>query len=65
MIGSSRKIRATFDLLIREGAAQQDLNQVHTPIGLSIGAETPEEIAISIVAELIQERAKTKELKNG
>jgi xanthine dehydrogenase accessory factor len=65
MIGSSRKIRATFDLLLQEGVTQADLNSVHTPIGLSIGAETPEEIAISIVAELIQERAKTKDLKNG
>jgi xanthine dehydrogenase accessory factor len=64
MIGSKRKIRTTFDLLKQEGVTQEALNRVHTPIGLSIGAETPEEITISIVAELIQERAKMKDLKN-
>ncbi len=62
MIGSQRKIKATFDLLRKEGVTEADLNRVHSPIGLAIGAETPEEIAISIIAELIQERAR-KELK--
>ncbi len=65
MLGSRRKIRATFDILMREGVSQQALDKVHTPIGLSIGAETPEEIAISIVAELIQARAESKQLKTG
>jgi len=57
MIGSRRKIVMTFDSLKTQGFSEDQLNQVHTPIGLSIGAETPEEIAISIVAEMIQVRA--------
>lgn len=57
MIGSSRKIRGVFDSLLKSGFSQQDLDRVHSPIGLSIGANTPEEIAVSIVAELIQARA--------
>lgn len=64
MIGSRRKINTTFELLRREGVSEETLQRVHSPIGLSIGAETPEEIAISIVAELIQERSHMKELKN-
>lgn len=57
MIGSRRKIKLTFDALLKDGVSEGKLAQVHTPIGLNIGAETPEEIAISIVAELIQHRA--------
>jgi len=40
-----------------QGVAQQAIDRVHSPIGLAIGAETPEEIAVSIVAELIAVRA--------
>lgn len=58
MIGSRRKIKATFDLLKNEGVSEANLSRVFTPIGLDIGAETPEEIAISIMAELIQVRAR-------
>lgn len=57
MIGSRRKIKLTFESLIEEGISAEDLSKVHSPIGLNIGAETPEEIAISIVAELIQVRS--------
>jgi xanthine dehydrogenase accessory factor len=57
MIGSKRKRDAIFAALKKEGFTQTDLQRVHSPIGLAIGAETPEEIAVSIVAELIQERA--------
>lgn len=57
MIGSSRKIRAVFDSLLESGFSQRDLDRVHSPIGLSINADTPEEIAVSIIAELIQARA--------
>lgn len=60
MIGSRRKIDLTFEALQKEGYEKEALNKVHAPIGLSIGAETPEEIAISIVAELIQERKKRR-----
>jgi xanthine dehydrogenase accessory factor len=57
MIGSRRKIKLTFEALLGDGVSEEVLAQVHSPIGLNISAETPEEIAISIVAELIQHRA--------
>lgn len=57
MIGSRRKIKLTFEALLNDGVSEVELSQVHSPIGLNIAAETPEEIAISIVAELIQHRA--------
>ena len=58
MIGSRRKNGLLYDTLREEGVTEEQLSTVHAPIGLSIGSETPEEIAISIVAEIIQERAK-------
>lgn len=57
MIGSKRKRDIIYEKLLEEGFTRDDLARVHAPIGLSIGAETPAEIAVSIVAELIQERA--------
>ena len=57
MIGSRRKIKLTVEALLNEGIKEEQLSKVYSPIGLKIGAETPEEIAISIVAELIQVRA--------
>jgi len=57
MIGSRRKRAAVYDSLRSEGFTDADLARVHCPIGLAIGADTPEEIALSIVAELVQVRA--------
>jgi len=57
MIGSRRKKAMIYEKLLEEGFTKADLDRVHAPIGLDIGAETPEEIAVSIVAELIQVRA--------
>lgn len=57
MIGSRRKNNLLYDVLREEGVTEEQIAQVHAPIGLSIGSETPEEIAISIVAEIISERA--------
>jgi xanthine dehydrogenase accessory factor len=57
MIGSHRKRDIIYKELIQEGYTQADLARVHSPIGLAIDAETPEEIAVSIVAELIKVRA--------
>lgn len=57
MIGSRRKIKIIYDKLKEEGFTGKDFDKVHSPIGIEIGAETPEEIAISIVAELIKVRA--------
>jgi xanthine dehydrogenase accessory factor len=57
MIGSRRKIAMVYENLKEEGFTQKDIDRVCAPIGLDIGAETPEEIAVSIVAELISVRA--------
>lgn len=57
MIGSSQKRRATYQALLQDGFTELDLQRVHSPIGLAIGAESPEEIGFSIVAELIKERS--------
>lgn len=56
MIGSRRKRDIVFEALEQEGFTVEDFNKVHNPIGLEIGAETPEEIAVSISAELIKVR---------
>jgi xanthine dehydrogenase accessory factor len=58
MIGSKRKNLLLFQELKNEGVSEETLKRVHAPIGLPIEAETPEEIAVSITAELIQARAK-------
>jgi len=65
MIGSRRKRRVIYDSLMEEGITKETLEGVHSPIGLDIGAETPEEIAVSIVAELIHVRAAVKENKRN
>lgn len=56
LIGSKRRVLQAFRVLLKEGYTQQQLSQVNAPVGLDIGAETPEEIAISIMAEIIQRR---------
>lgn len=56
MIGSKRRTAIVKETLIEEGSDKERLDRVHTPIGLSIGAITPEEIAISIMAELISHK---------
>ena len=53
LIGSRAKVRRIFDLLLEEGMPPECLSRVYAPIGLDIGAVTPAEIAISIVAELV------------
>ena len=56
MIGSKKKIHILYQDLIKKGIPRETLNRVHAPIGLDIYSETPEEIAVSIVAELIKVR---------
>ncbi|MBI1804668.1 MAG: XdhC family protein [Ignavibacteriae bacterium] len=53
MIGSKRKVLTTFDHLREKGVTEETLQRVHAPVGVEIGAVTAEEIAVSIVAELI------------
>ena len=57
MIGSRKKRDAVYEELSVEGFSRHDFDRVYSPVGLDIGAETPEEIAVSIVAELIRARA--------
>lgn len=56
MIGSKKKIATLYNHLTQKGIPEAHLKRVHAPIGLDIGSETPEEIAVSIVAQLIRER---------
>lgn len=56
MIGSARRVRAVLQHIAEEGVAQEAIERVYTPIGLDIGAETPEEIAVSIMAEIVMVR---------
>lgn len=56
MIGSKNKVETTLNELIEDGVEREKLNQVYTPIGLDISSETPAEIAVSILAEIIQVR---------
>lgn len=57
MIGSRRKRDALYDAMRANGITQQAIDRCHCPIGMDIKARTPEEIAVSIVAELIRCRA--------
>ncbi len=54
MMGSKRKIKKIFNDLKAEGFSNELINTVHSPIGLEIYAETPNEIAISVAAEIIK-----------
>jgi xanthine dehydrogenase accessory factor len=56
MVGSQRRVRAALEQLVREGIPRARLSNVYAPIGLDIEAQTPEEIAVSIAAELIRVR---------
>jgi xanthine dehydrogenase accessory factor len=53
LIGSRAKVRRIYDALLEEGVAPERLSTVHAPIGLDLGGVTPQEIAVSILAELI------------
>ena len=57
MIGSRRKRDMLYQALLSEGFTREDIDRVCCPIGLNIGGDTPEEIAVSIVAQLIKVRS--------
>ena len=57
MIGSRKKREEIYRRILSDGYTQKDIERVFSPIGMDIGAETPEEIAISIAAEMIRVRA--------
>ncbi len=58
MIGSPSKVRRIFKELLKDGISRERLTEVHAPIGLDLGAETPDEIALSIAAEMLMVRKK-------
>ncbi len=58
MIGSPSKVKNIFKTLQKEGVSRERLASVHAPIGLDLGAETPDEIALSIAAEMLMLRKK-------
>jgi len=60
MIGSRRKINLIWEQLEKKGVDRALLKRVHAPVGLDIRAETPEEIAVSIMAEIIRTRREGK-----
>ena len=64
MIGSKRKVLSVYQALEREGFAPDLFDRVNAPVGLEIGALTPEEIAVSITAELIAVRRGAANLKH-
>ena len=58
MIGSRNKVKLTREKLLREGFTEDQLDTIHAPIGLPIGGHMPAEIAVSITAEIVQEKNK-------
>lgn len=60
MMGSRRRVAIVKEQMAEAGISREVLEQVHTPIGLAIGAETPEEIAVSVFAEIIEVKNKTE-----
>lgn len=56
MIGSRRRVGTVLRHLAEEGYSPERLSQIYSPIGLDIGSETPEEIALSIMAEIVKVR---------
>jgi xanthine dehydrogenase accessory factor len=65
VIGSKRRWIMTTKKLIEAGIPDTRLDKVHSPIGLNIHAETPEEIAVSIMAEIIMWEASERETDGG
>jgi xanthine dehydrogenase accessory factor len=64
MMGSRKRVGIIMKQLMEEGVSPKKLEEVHSPIGLNIGAETPDEIAISIMAEIIQEKNAQKRISS-
>ncbi len=60
MLGSHKKVKTVFANLVQQGTSEETLKKVHAPIGIPIATDTPEEIAISIVAEMVDFRRQNK-----
>ena len=63
MIGSIKKRNIIYRTLMEEGVSKEELEKVYSPVGVDINAETPEEIAVSIVGELIKKKRPEKKSK--
>jgi xanthine dehydrogenase accessory factor len=63
MVASKRKVINIIEKLKSEGVTEEQLEQIHSPIGLDIGSETTEEIAISIIGEIIKVSKERKPIK--
>lgn len=62
MLGSERKKKVLWKRLMERGISEDRLRQVYSPIGLNIGADNPQEIAVSVIAELIEVRRRSKKV---
>ncbi len=62
VIGSKMKVQTMHEYLLSCGFHKDEIQQIHSPIGIEIGAATPAEIAVSITAQLINHRSKRKQL---
>ncbi len=60
LIGSKRRTSIVIDRLRSAGASEEQLQRIHAPIGLDIGAVSPEEVALAIIAEIVAERSGAK-----
>jgi xanthine dehydrogenase accessory factor len=60
MIGSRKKVLQVYDELKAKGVKKEQLERVYAPIGLDIGSDTPAEIAVSVLAEILQVLRKAK-----
>jgi xanthine dehydrogenase accessory factor len=60
MIGSRKKVLQVYDELKVKGVRKEQLDRVYAPIGLDIGSDTPAEIAVSVMAEILQVLRKAK-----
>jgi xanthine dehydrogenase accessory factor len=65
MLGSRRKTALTAKVLRQWDVRDDDIARIHAPVGIAIGADTPEEIAISVVAELIAVRRAGSRRRGG
>ncbi len=65
MIGSKRKAKKIKDSLLESGLSDEEIRSIRSPVGIEIGAETPSEIAVSIMAEIIRERRGGNGLSNS
>jgi len=63
MVASKRKVIHIFEKSKNEGITEEQLDQVHSPIGLEMGSETTQEIAISIINEIIKVSKEIKPVK--